>query len=390
MNKIKIGIFGISLKSINYGVTALGITQVKILENIRNKLNRNFEYIIFSGENKEYVEILKEQLQIKSDITIKRIINIRAGIKGLKDISQSINECDYIIDLTYGDSFSDIYGLKKMILYSIPKLMAIKKDKKLIIAPQTIGPYKNFISKILAKKILRKATILTVRDDQSLAVAEELSGRDDIVITSDLAMELPYNKKNFDKEKFKVGLNISELLWDNSNEENLKQYGIVIDYKKLVKEIISKFNSNKYELHLVTHVYAKDESKGEYALAQKVHEEFPETILAPKFESPIDAKSYMSGLDLFFGARMHATIGAFSSGVPVIPISYSRKFEGLYGSLGYNYGINLRETTIEEAMKHIEYCLNSYDKLEQDRKKAFEEALNRNKRYHKLLEKIIK
>lgn len=87
---------------------------------------------------------------------------------------------------------------------------------------------------------------------------------------------------------------------------------------------------------------------------------------------------------------MHATIGAFSSGVPVIPTSYSRKFEGLYGSLGYNYGINLRETTIEDAMNHIEYCLENYSKLEEDRKNAFEEALNRNQKYHKLLEEIIK
>ena len=34
---------------------------------------------------------------------------------------------------------------------------------------------------------------------------------------------------------------------------------------------------------------------------------------------------------------MHSTIAAFSAAVPVIPFSYSRKFEGLFESLDYPY-----------------------------------------------------
>lgn len=384
---MKIGLFGIELKSNNYGVTALGLTQIDFLEEINNK---KIEYYVFSNDTISDVDEIKRTLNIQSKLSVLKLINYKDGIKGFKYIYNKIKECDIVIDLTYGDSFSDIYGLKKFILYSIPKLMAINLGIELIIAPQTIGPYKNKIVKSVAKRILRNADVLCVRDEKSLELAKKISYKDDIILTSDLAMELPYEKQTLNGIKFKVGINISDLLWSNNNEENLKQYGIVVDYKELVKKIITKFTSEKYEIHLITHVYAKDDSKGEYALAKKVHEEFPKTILAPKFESPIDAKSYMSGLDLFFGARMHATIGAFSSGVPVIPTSYSRKFEGLYGSLGYNYGINLRETTIEDAMNHIEYCLENYSKLEEDRKKAFEEALNRNQKYHKLLEEIIK
>ena len=40
------------------------------------------------------------------------------------------------------------------------------------------------------------------------------------------------------------------------------------------------------------------------------------------------------------GARMHACIAAFSSGVPVIPMAYSRKFKGLFGTLGYDRTID--------------------------------------------------
>lgn len=41
-------------------------------------------------------------------------------------------------------------------------------------------------------------------------------------------------------------------------------------------------------------------------------------------------------MDFFAGARMHACIAAVSSGVPVYPLAYSRKFNGLFvETLGY-------------------------------------------------------
>lgn len=386
---MRIGIFGVELNSINYGCAALGISQLKFLEEVSQKNKVELEYYIFSNDDINKLSVLKNILEIKSNIEIKGLINFKNGLKGWKKISTEIDKCDYIIDLTYGDSFSDIYGFKNFLIYTIPKLITIYNKKSLIIAPQTIGPYQKFITKILAKRVLKHTKYLCVRDEKSLNLAKDISKRDDILLTSDLAMELPYKKSEINNKKFNVGINVSDLLYTNTNEENKNKYGIVIDYKELVKKIIDKFSNEKYQIHLITHVFSRDDTKGEFALAKKIHEEYPNTILAPKFDSPIDAKNYISGLDLFFGARMHATMGAFSSGVPIIPTSYSRKFEGLYGSLGYNYGINLRETTIEEAMKHIDYCLENYNKVEEDRKKAFDEALKRNECYHKLLEKII-
>ena len=62
----------------------------------------------------------------------------------------------------------------------------------------------------------------------------------------------------------------------------------------------------------------------------------PRAIVAPAFRTPVEAKSYIAGMDFFAGARMHACIAAVSSGVPVYPLAYSRKFNGLFvETLGY-------------------------------------------------------
>ncbi|HCC04317.1 MAG TPA: hypothetical protein DEP51_05640 [Clostridiales bacterium] len=387
---MKIGLLGMALNSNNYGVTALGISQLNVLEKImkKNKIT-NVEYYVFSSEEQNELDKCAKALALNNKLISKNLMTIKAGFTGIKSIKKAIKECDYVIDLTYGDSFSDIYGKKIFYLYSVPKKIS-NKYNKLIIGPQTIGPYKSNIVSKYAKQILKKAKIICVRDEKSLDIAKKLTKRNDIILTSDLAMELPYTKTELQGDKFKIGINISELLWNSSNEENKEKYGIVLDYKKLIENILNKFTNDKYEIHIITHVFSRDDSKGEYGLAKKIHSEFPNTILAPKFNNPIEAKNYMSGLDLFLGSRMHATIGAFSSGVPIIPISYSRKFEGLYGSIKYNYGINLRDTTIEKGLEHIDYCINNYEKMKDDLKKSFEEALNRNKTYYELLERIIK
>ena len=50
---------------------------------------------------------------------------------------------------------------------------------------------------------------------------------------------------------------------------------------------------------------------------------------------------------------MHATIAAYSAGVPVVPISYSRKFEGLYGGLHYPWLVPAKGMTTEQARAFI-------------------------------------
>jgi polysaccharide pyruvyl transferase WcaK-like protein len=56
---------------------------------------------------------------------------------------------------------------------------------------------------------------------------------------------------------------------------------------------------------------------------------------------------------------MHATIAAYSSGVPVVPISYSRKFEGLFGNLNYPWLVNARGVDTKAA---IAFVLDAFER----------------------------
>lgn len=80
---------------------------------------------------------------------------------------RSLNECDILIDATGGDSFTDIYGLKKFIAIFLIKYFSIMAKPSVILAPQTIGPYSNSYINLIVNFYLRFVKQIFIRDELS-------------------------------------------------------------------------------------------------------------------------------------------------------------------------------------------------------------------------------
>jgi polysaccharide pyruvyl transferase WcaK-like protein len=68
-------------------------------------------------------------------------------------------------------------------------------------------------------------------------------------------------------------------------------------------------------------------------------------------------KYIIGQLDFFIGARMHACIAALSQAVPAVGLAYSRKFAGVFESLGVgNLVVDLRsgdDSSISERVNKL-------------------------------------
>ena len=75
-----------------------------------------------------------------------------------------------------------------------------------------------------------------------------------------------------------------------------------------------------------------------------------------------EIKGIISMCDFFVGSRMHACIAALSQAIPMVGVAYSRKFEGVFGS------IRVRETVVDarkvDLDKAIRNILIFYEKRE--------------------------
>lgn len=369
MKKLTIGLLGTAVNNENMGCVALTYSLISQLSEIAKRNNLIFEYIIFEPcYNDQTVSFQKLKSYFDSNISMgrmyfKNISNCYNVIKTLlkipqnKKVIENIKKCNLCIDLTQGDSFSDIYGEERFYSWSLMKLLIERSGVPLVLGPQTYGPFKDSKVKQIAKDIIDNAYLVVSRDEDSIKLINSFCNKS-VVSGTDLAFALPYNKTHLDNGKINIGINISGLLSKNKTDQsNLSTGELKTNFSEYINRLINFLvNKNEYIVHIISHVGNEGE---EFARSNKI-------IYSGKFDSPIDAKSYISGMDIFIGARMHATIAAFTCGVATIPLAYSKKFAGVYSAIGYNKVIDLMSHDTDYSIFMTEKYINNFLELKSE------------------------
>ena len=163
---MKVVLMGLEFFINNLGCEALSYSFVSELYEISKKRGEALEVktIVFADQKVPYIP--------GTDIPIQCIGIHYKSIKFWKEIKREFKEADYIFDFTMGDSFSDIYGTKRFVLDALVKTAAIHSGTPYILGPQTYGPYKSAFVRKWAKWILKKASSVYTRDEQSKKLAE--------------------------------------------------------------------------------------------------------------------------------------------------------------------------------------------------------------------------
>lgn len=355
----------------NKGVAALAYSAIILVNKILLDNNLDGEILVYNHEFQDtydYIETPKGKIYFKNVYPS----NVFGGKNLLKTIFskwrlynlKEFLKADCILNVAGGDSFSDIYGNANFNILNNINRMARLFKKKYLFLPQTIGPFTDKKIELRAIKSLRMATVILSRDNESSDYLKKYENLPKVYSVVDLAFALPYvSIERGNDQSNHIGINISQTLWfsDKNNKFSLKT-----NYREFTENLISRLLADENNIvHIIPHVTdSRDSDLNEYRLCYRFWQKHrhPRLLLAPFFLSPIDAKNYISSLNLFLGARMHACIAAFSSNTPVIPIAYSRKFSGLFvKTLNYPYilDLSLCEVSVNEAMLMItEMCKN--------------------------------
>lgn len=350
---MRIGLLGFEFDSPNKGCEALSYSFLGIIYDLLK--NESVTIIYFSNYSLGNLPKIFPRFSYK--IVPERLKDTHFTM------IKEMRKCDYIFDVTMGDSFSDIYSRPYCLHLMRYKRIAELMCPKYVLLPQTYGPYSNDKVKKKALKIINKAYKVYARDRRSKEYVIQMGVQRQVDLSIDMAFSLPYDKRKYHikEDGFNLGINVSGLLW-KGGFNNSNQFNLTLDYKSYVIKLIEYYsNINEINIHLIPHVidFSKNAHDDDYSVLKELNVKFPNVILAPAFINPIDAKSYISNMDCFIGARMHSTIAAFSSGVATIPVSYSRKFEGVFEDIGYQYLVHgTRNTTIEGFKNTIKYVSN--------------------------------
>jgi colanic acid/amylovoran biosynthesis protein len=360
---MKVGFLGIQCDNANMGVAALAYAGIKIT---RDAIPGDAEFVLFSVNSEP--ELNRMQRSLGMEGTQLRALPLRhKDPPSLVRSAREMGTCDVIIDFTGGDSFSDIYGLKRLIKKLLDKQMALFSQTSLVLAPQTYGPLKQRITAPWYTHVINRAALVFTRDEMSAHFLGDLTSRE-VHLATDVAVTLQWDHDLYHLPPIgreRIAVNVSGLLW-NGGYTGRNQFNLVSDYREYCTRVVRSLIGVGYEVHLVPHVLAREwESvrEDDVRACQELQASHPECHMAPPFESPVEAKSYIAKMDAFIGSRMHATIAAFTAAVPTVPVAYSRKFAGFFGSLGYPVVVDLTTSRTSDAVAATLEHLSDLDSL---------------------------
>jgi len=301
-----------------------------------------------------------------------------------------IIQMDMVADITGGDSFSDIYGMRRFILGFLRKWLVLLYGKKLIMLPQTYGPFERRLSRAMARYILRRASLVYSRDRAGVEEVNKLLNNTEngkVRFAPDVGFVLdsrePQNTEISELRKLRaedaivVGLNISGLLYNGGHTKN-ERFGLKTDYRQLVYQVARLLLENdKVKLLLVPHVLPPapavvNDTVACLDLYKHLGREYPGRIFLVKGEYDQGEIKYVIGLcDFFIGSRMHSCIAALSQCIPTVGLAYSKKFEGVFESIGLGHCVvDARSFSEKEVLEKIEYVFERKEQIREHMKQS--------------------
>ena len=379
-DRLSICLLGASLETSNRGVSALAAASSKLISTYFAPCDLT---LLVPGRNGPDETTLSGE---QGTITLASIRYSRGPRKGLRNSSVFALCCALVLrllpcrrlrqriiaavpllctleksvlvaDLFAGDSFSDIYGLWRLLFRSVPRWCVTLLKKPYILLPQTYGPFKSRTARLIAVSLIGRAAMVFARtkDDSALRelpVKSPLRVRycPDVAFALDADVSFRHLVRSNDNDTdshsgnptvVRVGLNISGLLY-NGGYCRSNMFALRMNYQSFVSELVAALLTiDGANVVLIPHTYSSanlEHVENDLGACLKVASCFPAEkhrlkVIGQELDQH-QIKGVIGGCDLFIGSRLHACIAALSQGVVTVGVGYSKKFTEVFSALG--------------------------------------------------------
>ena len=309
---------------------------------------------------------------------------------------KALEQANFVGNIHGGDSFSDIYGLRRFFLGIMPDIIALLMNKKIVMLPQTYGPYNHSVAKSISRFILKSSSCILSRDREGLIIVEKVLKEVDskkVKLCPDVAFTLESVKPN--KPEIKppinnglevplIGINVNGLMY-NGGYTRANMFGLKCDYKSFVHKIVVKLiEKTSAHILLVPHTFGPsgdinsdpDACKDVLNSFANSYKNRVHLVLHEYNQSEI--KGIINFCDFFIGSRMHACIAGLSQGIPTIGVAYSRKFKGVFDLIGSGDTVlDARSLDEETVIIKIMDCYEKRNEIRSDVKENIAAAQER-------------
>lgn len=269
-----------------------------------------------------------------------------------------------VVIMSGGDVISLDYGLASLYNWTGVAENAMAIGKPVGMWAASVGPFKREprVEKFVANQLRRYAAI-SVRESATMDYLGGLGIKTEKV--ADPAFTL--KPEPFDHAALMpagaegvIGLNVSPLIRGYRPDEASRR-ALDAEIVGFVRELLASPDSRDFGVLLIPHVGMLDGSSENsdhhymQGLLDRADFDPARVHLAPPTLNAAQLKHLIAQCRFFIGARTHATIAAFSSGVPTVSIAYSVKSKGinqdLFGHL--DFVLETPHVTATTLLEHL-------------------------------------
>lgn len=380
-----------SNSTLDNGEAALLVASVDSM----NKLIPHAHYVVGSVhqevDEKRYGLMLPNiRLRIITGTRAQSRSSIRAILLLFRYIPEYAR-ADIGVDIS-GDGFGDLgpYGILGTFSHASQLLLGVVLRKPVVVYAQSIGPFKTWPTKSIARFVLNRTSLITVREDITKAYLRTIGVHvPPIHLTADPAFLLdpsPTERINemLAKEGITnannplIGVSISQLiyLWALRFSGTLKErYAKYLDIMaRFIDHLVEDMNATIIVVCQTTGAQARHDDRIAANLVHKrIRHKEKVRVLSGDY-TPAELKGIVGQCHMFIGSKMHSTIASTSMLVPTVSIAYSHKVHGILGRmLGQEKAIiDIRKLDFEKFLQEIlsksEYVWSNRVQIKQDLK----------------------
>ena len=201
------------------------------------------------------------------------------------------------------------------------------------------------------RRDLEKYSLITARETITYEALKKVNNN--TILVSDPAFSLKSVEKKLPKEFIEgntVGINISSMIMENENVQGMAYE----NYRCLIRYILAETDMH---IALIPHVVWN--GGDDRIPLKKLYNEFGDQGRVALIEdcNCMELKGYIKRCRFFIGARTHATIAAYSTGVPTLVVGYSVKARGIAKDI---FGTMKNYVLPVQSLKNKDDLLNAF------------------------------
>ncbi len=359
----------------NYSSHAMAKEHLVIYEKVLNARNSILisGYYGFdnSGDDAILKAIIKDFRQHNKKMSIKVLSNDPSKTKSMypvetidrfkfKKVFYAIKEASLFIS-GGGSLLQDVTSTRSLLYYLLLMKLAKIMKKPVMVYANGIGPIEKKANRFLAKKILNKVDLITLRDEDSKDYLNKLGvNNKNVFVTADPVFTLdpaPIQRvkeilkdENIPIDRKFIGISVRK--WDRSHD-------LINSMANIIKYIVKEYKVNVIlipmhypeDVDISFQIKEKASIKSCYMLKGKYKVE--------------EIMGIIKELEIIVAMRLHSLIYAATQKVPMVGISYDPKVDGILKSIEMDYICRVEDLSYEDLKEKIDLVWKERDKLKE-------------------------